>query len=240
MDARDPELTEELDATLQTRRELGPEYEEELIASFLEKIDQRLETVVDKRMRRQMAEQQMAVARGARARRRGSALLPGGHGPRLLAVASLVLAVPLSAIAAVNTGFAGLLVCWGGIVAVNAVQANRSWLGLRPRQGAAPGQRLGLSGGAGTQDRTSARPCPRSERRPTGRAGRAARPRQAGKRSRAGAAAPRCGAPGRDDGSLPPGCAPVRTGRVRGVHGGPGAAPEFLDADDSTTVRDGC
>lgn len=44
-------------------------------------------------------------------------------GPRLLAVASLVLAVPLSAIAAVNTGLPGLLVCWGGIVAVNAVHA---------------------------------------------------------------------------------------------------------------------
>jgi hypothetical protein len=129
MDARDPELTRELNATLQTRRELGQEYEEELIASFLEKIDQRLETVVDKRMRRQMAEHQMNAARGTRPQS-GSPSYPEGMGPRLLGVASLVLAVPLSAIAAVNTGFAGLLVCWGGIVAVNAVQANRSWFGL--------------------------------------------------------------------------------------------------------------
>ncbi|WP_181768621.1 hypothetical protein [Streptomyces albidus (ex Kaewkla and Franco 2022)] len=127
MDARDPELTRELNATLQTRRELGQEYEEELIASFLEKIDQRLETVVDKRMRRQMAEQQMVAARGTRPQSGGSPSYPEGMGARFLAAASLVLAVPLSAIAAVNTGLPGLLVCWGGIVAVNAVQANRSW-----------------------------------------------------------------------------------------------------------------
>ncbi|HEV7628124.1 MAG TPA: hypothetical protein VGO89_16640, partial [Streptomyces sp.] len=64
----------------------------------------------------------------------GSPSYPEGMGTRLLAVASLVLAVPLSAIAAVNTGLSGLLVCWGGIVAVNAVQANRSWLGFsRPK-----------------------------------------------------------------------------------------------------------
>ena len=129
MNARDPELTRDLDATLQTRRELGQEYEEELIASFLEKIDQRLETVVDKRMRRQMAEQQMIVARGStRPHGATSPSYPEGMGPRLLGVASLVLAVPLSAIAAINTGLPGLLVCWGGIVAVNAVQAHRSWI----------------------------------------------------------------------------------------------------------------
>lgn len=136
MDARDPELTRELNATLQTRRELGQEYEEELIASFLDKIDQRLDNVVDKRMRRQMAEQQMVVARGTtRPHTAGSPSYPEGMGARFLAVASLVLAVPLSAIAAVNTGLPGLLVCWGGIVAVNAVQANRPWLGFgRPRE----------------------------------------------------------------------------------------------------------
>ncbi|SCK10962.1 hypothetical protein [Streptomyces sp. WMMB 322] len=133
MDARDPELTRELDATLQTRRELGKEYEDELITSFLEKLDHRLETVVDKRMRRRMAEQQMVVARGgARAQAGGgSPSYPEGMGTRLLAVASLVLAVPLSAIAAVNTGLSGLLVCWAGIVGVNAAQGDWSRFGLR-------------------------------------------------------------------------------------------------------------
>ncbi|MCT2593667.1 hypothetical protein LHJ74_27815 [Streptomyces sp. N2-109] len=133
MDARDPELKKELDATLQTRKELGPEYESELVESFLEKLD----SSVDRRVRRQLAEQQMVVARGstgnsprAQQGQQGhqSHTYPEGLGARLgLAVASLVLAIPLSAIAAVNTGLPGLLVCWGGIVAVNGLQASRSW-----------------------------------------------------------------------------------------------------------------
>lgn len=134
MDARDPELKKELDATLQTRKELGPEYESELVESFLEKLD----SSVDRRVRRQLAEQQMVVARGsssgprAQQDRAGQQHhgqgYPEGLGARLgLAVASLVLAIPLSAIAAVNAGLAGLLVCWGGIVAVNGLQASRSW-----------------------------------------------------------------------------------------------------------------
>lgn len=132
MDARDPELTRELDATLQTRKELGQEYEEELIASFLEKFDKRLETLVDKRMRRQTAEQQMTAARGgSRPQSSASPSYSDGMGARLLALASLVLAVPLSAIAAVNTGLAGLLVCWGGIVGVNVVHANRGLFSSR-------------------------------------------------------------------------------------------------------------
>lgn len=132
MEARDPELMRELSATLHTRKELGQEYEEELIASFLEKIDKRLETVVDKRMRRQLAEEQMVVARGSTRSQSGSPSYPENMGARLLGVASLVLAIPLSAIAAVNTGLAGLLVCWGGIVAVNGVQASRSWFSFTP------------------------------------------------------------------------------------------------------------
>ncbi|MFD8067768.1 hypothetical protein ACFV3J_17180, partial [Streptomyces parvulus] len=38
MDARDADLKKELDATLQTRRELGEEYESALVDSFLEKV----------------------------------------------------------------------------------------------------------------------------------------------------------------------------------------------------------
>ncbi|WP_369199824.1 hypothetical protein [Streptomyces sp. PU-14G] len=130
MSAPDPELKKELDATLHTRRELGPEYEDELIDSFLEKVEQRLDNVVDKRMRRQLAEQQMVAARGASPGRphQGSPVFSDGLGARLgLAVASLVLAIPLSAIAVANAGMTGLVTCWLGIVAVNALQASRSW-----------------------------------------------------------------------------------------------------------------
>lgn len=137
MSARDPELKKELNATLQTRRELGAEYEDELIDSFLEKVEQRLDTVVDKRVRRQLAEQQMVVARGStRAQQSQGHSYPDGLGARLgLAVASLVLAIPLSAIAAVNAGLSGLISCWIGIVAVNALQASRSWFSWGARHG---------------------------------------------------------------------------------------------------------
>ncbi|OKH97667.1 hypothetical protein A6A06_31260 [Streptomyces sp. CB02923] len=120
MAAFDPELKKELDATLQTRKELGPEYESELVESFLEKLDK----TVDQRVRRQFAEQQMQVARGAQPPRRRPAP-GGGFGERYgFASVSLVLAIPLSAIGAVNAGLVGLLVSWAGIVGVNVVHAS--------------------------------------------------------------------------------------------------------------------
>ncbi|MBQ0866498.1 hypothetical protein KBZ21_10760 [Streptomyces sp. A73] len=143
MSAPDHELKKELDATLQTRRELGPEYEDELLDSFLEKVEQRLDNVVDKRVRRQMAEQQMVVARGnsTGVQQQTPHTYPDGLGARLgLAVASLVLAIPLTAIAVANAGLTGLVTCWAGIVAVNGFQASRSWFsrdsaGEDPRRG---------------------------------------------------------------------------------------------------------
>src|SRR6201999_1211249 len=59
MDARDTELKKELNATLQARRELGDEYESALVDSFMEKVDQRIDGAVERRVRRQLAEQQM-------------------------------------------------------------------------------------------------------------------------------------------------------------------------------------
>lgn len=115
MATHDPELRSELDATLQTRRELGPEYEPELLESFLEKVEEN----VDRRVRRHLAEQQVQVARGARPAR------PENEAHAFwqrfgFAALSLVLAVPLSAIAVGEAGPVGLIVCWAGIVGVNA------------------------------------------------------------------------------------------------------------------------
>ncbi|MCE4944458.1 hypothetical protein ACJ6WD_33515 [Streptomyces sp. VTCC 41912] len=116
MARHDPELKKDLDATLQTRKELGPEYESELVESFLTKLDED----VDRRVRRHLAEQQMQVARGAQPPR---APAVGAEFWQRFAVAvlSLVLAIPLSAIAVANAGLVGLTVCWAGIVGVNAV-----------------------------------------------------------------------------------------------------------------------
>lgn len=119
MEARDPELKKELDATLQARRELGPEYESALIESFLEKLDQRLDSTTDRRVRRQLAEQQMVVARGARPSS-AEETFAARYG---FGIISLVLAIPLSAIAVVQADFGGLCVAWLGIVGVNVAQA---------------------------------------------------------------------------------------------------------------------
>lgn len=121
MSAQDPEIKKELDATLQTRRDLGPEYEEELIEGFLEKVQQRMDGTFDTRLRRQLAEQQMQVARGTQP---GAGSAEGTFGERFgFAAVSMLLAIPLSAIGVVNEGLPGLLVTWGGIVVVNAVHA---------------------------------------------------------------------------------------------------------------------
>ncbi|MBA4866403.1 hypothetical protein H1V43_34835 [Streptomyces sp. PSKA54] len=123
MDARDPELKKELDATLHARRELGEEYESALVDSFLDKVDQRLDAVVDRRVRRHLAEQQMAAARGTHSPGSGDS-----WGDRFgFGVVSLILAVPLSAIGAGTTGsLSGLMVAWAGIVGVNTVYALRT------------------------------------------------------------------------------------------------------------------
>ncbi|WP_130798694.1 hypothetical protein [Streptomyces otsuchiensis] len=120
MSGRDAELKQDLQAALHTRRELGDTYEQELVDSFLEKVEQRIDSTVDKRVRRGLAEQQLVV--GGRERTSG----PDFRGPSAafaLAAVSLVLAIPLSAIAAVNVGLAGLLVAWAGIVGVNVSYA---------------------------------------------------------------------------------------------------------------------
>jgi hypothetical protein len=126
----DAELKKELDATLHARRELGDEYESALVDSFLEKVEQRLDGAVDRRVRRQLAEQQMVVARGARTPQSADS-----WGERFgFGIVSLVLAIPLSAIGGGVAHLPGLLVAWGGIVGVNVVQAARTNPGLFGRR----------------------------------------------------------------------------------------------------------
>ncbi|MCT4356534.1 hypothetical protein M5362_25740 [Streptomyces sp. Je 1-79] len=132
MDTRDPartdELKKELDATLHARRELGSEYESALIESFLGKVEQSLETTIDRQVRRRTAEQQVAAARGGRPPGSGAE----GFGERYgFGIISLVLAIPLSAIAVTQANLEGLIVAWLGIAAVNFVHAFRGRLPLR-------------------------------------------------------------------------------------------------------------
>lgn len=130
LEARDTELKKELNATLQARRELGEEYESALVDSFLEKVDQRIDGAVERRVRRQLAEQQMVVARGSR-----SPQPTDSWGERFgFGIVSLVLAIPLSAIGGGVANLPGLLVAWIGIVGVNVVQATRTTPGFFGRR----------------------------------------------------------------------------------------------------------
>lgn len=132
MDARDTrlgdtELKKELAATLHARRELGEEYESALVDSFLEKVDQRIDGAVDRRVRRQVAEQQMVVARDSRTPRSTDS-----WGERYgFGVVSLVAAIPLSGIGGGVADFRGLFVTWAGIVGVNLAWALRGSSALR-------------------------------------------------------------------------------------------------------------
>lgn len=136
MDARDADLKKELDATLQARRELGEEYESALVDSFLEKVEQRVDGVVERRVRRQLAEQQMTVARDAR-----SPKATDTWGERFgFGIVSLVLAVPLSAIGGGVAHLPGLVAAWAGIVGVNIVQAARTNPGLFRSRGSRSSQ----------------------------------------------------------------------------------------------------
>ncbi|MFJ9868258.1 hypothetical protein [Streptomyces sp. NPDC101165] len=121
LDSRDVDLKKDLDATVRARRELGEEYDSALVESFLEKVDQRIDDVVDRRVRRHLAEQRMADARGAR-RPKGGDNWAERFG---FAIVSLVLAIPLSAIGGAFAGMTGMVTTWAGIVGVNAAQAVR-------------------------------------------------------------------------------------------------------------------
>ena len=128
----DTELKKELAATLHARRELGEDYESALVDSFLEKVDQRIDGVVDRRVRRQVAEQQMVVARGSRSPDKSSDSWGERYG---FGVVSLVVAIPLSGIGGGVADLAGLFVTWAGIVGVNVAWALRHSPALGRRRG---------------------------------------------------------------------------------------------------------
>ncbi|MGI5200868.1 hypothetical protein ACQEU6_04640 [Spirillospora sp. CA-108201] len=97
---------EDLTAAMAARRELGPDYDD----AFIETVVDRLEETLDAR------------AAAPRPRRRAPAPEPrhgGGDHSLVLAILSLLAAIPLSAIGVVNAGLPGLLIALAGVVLVN-------------------------------------------------------------------------------------------------------------------------
>lgn len=112
MHVSSPLSPEEIRAAAETHNELGPAYRDAVIESFLNKVGREIDARVDARLA-----QQQAVQLPARDRRAH----PGS--PMALAIISMTLGIPLSAIAlAVGThpaGIVGLLVVWIAITAIN-------------------------------------------------------------------------------------------------------------------------
>ncbi|MFD8707371.1 hypothetical protein ACFV1W_33110 [Kitasatospora sp. NPDC059648] len=121
MDTRQDELRRDLDATLQARKELGKEYEEELVDSFMKRLDARL----DARVERSVASRLDDYEPDHRDRHRSHRPWAPGRAGNRLAVISLALGIPLTAIAGSpeSGGLTGLLACWAGIVGVNLAAA---------------------------------------------------------------------------------------------------------------------
>lgn len=89
---------------LEVRRELGPDFDSALVESFVEEVERRLDRRVEKASKAERNE---------------------GYSRLALALGSLGVGVPLSAIAVSAQGLPGLVVTWLGIVGVNAAYALR-------------------------------------------------------------------------------------------------------------------
>ncbi len=106
---------EDLTATLAARRELGAEFEPALVESLAE----RLEGVVDARVEARLDPRQPAPPAPPM-----PAAQPMSQNARLaLALTSLGIAIPCTAIAGGISGLPGLIVVWTGVVLVNVAAA---------------------------------------------------------------------------------------------------------------------
>ncbi|MGW7683025.1 hypothetical protein ACWGID_19985 [Kribbella sp. NPDC054772] len=103
------DLRKDLRAAVAARQELGPEYESEVIDSFLDKLDQR-----DAQRRAGLLPEPVPARPVSRHPSRETD--PGGLA---LAIVSIVAAIPITAIAADMMGKFGVLICWAGLVGIN-------------------------------------------------------------------------------------------------------------------------
>lgn len=107
-----PLSPEEIRAAAEIHQELGPDYQEAVIESFLAKVGREIDARVDARLAQQQVAQPLAQ------RGRGQT-----GSPLTLAIVSMVLGIPISAIVvsagAHPAGFMGLLVVWLAIGVIN-------------------------------------------------------------------------------------------------------------------------
>jgi hypothetical protein len=100
---------EDLQATLDARRDLGPDYEPALVDSLVERMDATIAARVDAELR------QRGVQPAKQQRASGSAMIP-------IALGSLGLGIPLTAIGS-SAGRLGFMVVWMAIIVINVAAA---------------------------------------------------------------------------------------------------------------------
>lgn len=108
---------EDVAATLAARQELGADFEPALVESMA----QRLESVIEARVEARLAQRPPAATPAPPPAAQAMAA-PQAMTPKMrlgLAVTSLVMAFPITGVAADFTGLAGVVVVWSGIVLVN-------------------------------------------------------------------------------------------------------------------------
>jgi hypothetical protein len=101
--------TEELEAALAARRELGREFEPALVESFVAKIEQRIDA--------EMATRVSAVGSVSKQEKRAL------ENQFVLGLVSLGTGIPITAIAGGQSGLGGTAIAWAGIVGVNVAHA---------------------------------------------------------------------------------------------------------------------
>lgn len=99
-------MRRDLAATVGARRELGPAYEDDLVASFVDRVDATIAQRV-----------------AAEVERRGDDGGGGGGQQYVLGLVSLGTGIPISAIAGGIGDLGGLAIAWLGIVGVNIAHA---------------------------------------------------------------------------------------------------------------------
>jgi hypothetical protein len=109
---------EDLSAAIGARRELGKDYEDAVVDSFVARLDQRIAERVD---------EQVAERIGGKRPARTSAGAPAAgsrdNSSFIVGLTSLFAGIPITAISSEEAGVFGLLISWGGIAAVNFAHA---------------------------------------------------------------------------------------------------------------------
>ncbi|MDF5757156.1 hypothetical protein [Spongiactinospora sp. TRM90649] len=111
---------DDMRATIEARRDLGPDYESALVEGFLDKVDDAIATRIDAALTARMGPPPPPQAHYP-PYPPPPAPPKGRHAHVWLALGTMTLGIPLGAIGAGTAGFAGFLLVLVAIVAVNVV-----------------------------------------------------------------------------------------------------------------------